>query len=609
MPGGSTTHYLRGNAMSRQSRRHIFFDTEAVQHYDNGVVTQTWLCGVARYLDADTRRREPVVFDREYSDPSALWDDVSDFTRRNARTLLWAHNLSYDLRISRALELLPPMGWSLRAIVLDGLACWAKFTWDDRTLVMCDFTSWASVPLSRIASLLNLHQEPLPENQDDLRGMLRRCRQDVEILSEAVTHTLGWLAADDLGNLQITGAGQAWSAFRHRFMTHKVLVHDDERAHQAERKAIWTGRTETYRHGVIEKERTYEYDLPRAYATIAASERLPSVYVGSLKRCSLANLRTWSRTRKLLCDCSVTSPAPIVPTEHDGRILWPVGTFKTTLWDCEILAAVERGAKVRLYRTYVYTAEPCLEKWAKWVLSQLDPDESTATPLQQQILKQWSRSLIGRFALRYRSWTPMGTADSADLYLSRIVGKREEKGAQMMHVGTDLLELGALTSTENELPQITGYITAVCRLRLLDLIETAGWENVYYVDTDSLIVNRAGRTALERRLAGDGAYGLVHKRSIRRLELSGPRQLAIDGERRYSGVPKRARQTGSDTVLGEVWEGLGEALRNGHTGTVLVNERTYRLTGSDRRRKWLPDGRTEPISLDGADTPVGRRRS
>lgn len=605
MAGGAAVHYLRHNAQSKQSRRHIFVDTEARISYGDSQQTQSWLCGVARYLDTDTRRKTPLMYDSEYGSPRALWDDVSDFTRPNSRTILWAHNLAYDLRISRALEILPPMGWSLRAIVLDSLSCWAKFTRDSHTLVCADFTSWASDPLSRIGAYLNIGQEPLPTDPDDIRGMFKRCQRDVEILYAAVTSTLEWLQTNDLGNLQITGAGQAWTAFRHRFMTDKILVHDDQAARTAERRAIWTGRTEAWKHGTFTGRGLQEFDLTRAYATIARDCALPTVYVGKLPRASRANFSRWTETRRLLCDVSVSTSCPAVPTAHNDRILWPVGQFRTTLWDCEIQLLLDRGARVRIHRTYVYTSTKCLSVWAEWILAQLDTENAGASPLQKRILKAWSRSLIGRFALQYRSWAPMGTADSADLYLAKLAGKRERKGAAMLHVGDELLELGAMTEGENSLPQLTGYVTAMCRVRLWELMETAGLDHVYYVDTDSIITDATGGDRLRSRIRADGAYGLMHKRSIGRLELQGPRQLTVDGERRHSGVPKRAIPTGSDEVRGEVWEGFGEALRHGRTGKVLVYERTFKLNGSDHRRRPLPDGDTEPFRLS-PDPPKGR---
>lgn len=604
MPRGAAVHYLRESRSSGQSRRHVVFDTEARFEYDGHIQRQSWLCGVARFLDRDTRLQSPSVGEVVYEDPDSLWRDIAGFTRGGTRTLVWAHNLAYDIRISRALQILPTLGWELGAIALDGQSAWAKFTWGDHTLVLCDFTSWASVPLARIGGWLKIPQTPRPERSDDLGGAIERCKGDVRILAQAVVTTLDWLAANDLGALQITGSGQGMTAFRHRHLTHKMLVHDDEEAHRAERRAIWAGRTEAWRHGIYAKGETFEYDLPRAYATCARDLELPTVYVGKVSSCSYSEFQRWTKSRRLLCSCAIETRSPIAPTTNNDRILWPVGRYSSWLWDCEVQALFDHGARVTIGDTFVYTSEPCLHDWATWILARLSYVGGVDSPLHRRILKQWSRSLVGRFAMQYRGWDDFGTSPDADLSLTRMIGPDERPGARLLQVGHKLFNLSSLRDSENPLPQITGYITAACRVRLWDLMCEAGTDHVYYTDTDSLIVDALGRRRLEARIAKDGAHGLVSLGQIGRLELNGPRQLAVDGHRRHSGVPMAARPAGSDVVVGEVWEGLGEALRRGHPNEVVVQERAFNLRGQDQRREWLTGGRTRAITLgDGAPLP------
>jgi hypothetical protein len=367
-----------------------------------------------------------------------------------------------------------------------------------------------------------------------------------------------------------------------------------------ERRAIWAGRTEAWRHGVFGKVGLHEFDLQRAYATVARDCEVPTVYVGAIedRHVSPEDIRAWTNNhRRILAEVMVTTDEPLVPTEHEDRVLWPVGTFQSTLWDSEISLLHERGQDVRIHRAYVYTATPCLRDWATWILGELGPN-SNSTPLQRRILKQWSRSLIGRFALQYREWNEIGEAEESDLFLSVQTGEGVPEKSEILQAGRTVLELGRMRDGENCLPQVTGYITSVCRVRLWELMCEAGLENVFYVDTDSLIVNAAGAANLERRIVADGAYGLVHKACIGHIEIQGPRQISINGERRYSGVPRGASPSDEpNEVVGEVWEGLGESLRNGRPNEVRVYERAFKLIGSDTRRKWLDNGGTEAIVL------------
>src|SRR6266498_5918234 len=225
MPKPDGPHYLRTNAHTKLPRRHVFFDTEAQISYDAGVQVQTWQCGAAEFHNLDTRKRTPVVTRHDYLTPQEFWDDVSGFCRPGTRTILWAHNLAYDLRTSAAFKHLPERDFRLRAVTLDGLSTWARFTRDKASLICADLTSWIAQPLARIAADLGMVPEPLPLDLTDVPAMLKRCRQDAAILAAAVREILRWLEADDLGNWQITGSAQALSCFRHKHLTHKLLVH------------------------------------------------------------------------------------------------------------------------------------------------------------------------------------------------------------------------------------------------------------------------------------------------------------------------------------------------------------------------------------------------
>lgn len=590
-------HYLRHNQTSRMPRRHVFIDTEARIDYTPPVQTQRWSCGVAEFYDCDPKRKAPLLEAADYTDPRELWAAVDTFCRPGARTIVWAHNLSYDLRIARGLEILPSLGWSLRAIVLDGQACWARFTKGKATMVCTDLTAWFAVPLALVGADLGLDQEPLPLDPEDTVATLRRCARDVEILRRAVLATFAFIQRADLGNWQMTGAGQAWSAYRHRFMTHKLLVHDDEQARESERRAIWAGRTECWRHGDLTTPGMVEYDLPRAYATVAQNCAIPTVLLGSLPRITNAQFSEWWPKRRLLCNVRVTTARPLVPALHDGRIVWPVGTFKTTLWDNEIRLVLRDGGRVRFGKTWVYSSEPALQRWANWILDAIGLGADAYSPLERRLLKHWSRALIGRFSLRYRQWDPLGTSEDPDLALSTLTGAGNADGAKLLQVGHDLLELTGMVDSENAMPQITGYVTAECRCRLWDLIDSAGMDQVLYMDTDSVIVTAKGARTLDRRIELNTAYGLQRKRSIRRLELRGPRNITVDAELRVSGVPRKAERLDTDVYSGETWEGLGRALESGDVGRVLVYERVFRLRPTDRRRVWLLGGGTEPIRL------------
>lgn len=588
-------HYIRPNDSSRIPRRHVVIDTEACAVTRGNAQWQSWRCGVAVFLeftDAGVWRRKTV----EYTDVGALWDDVLGFTRAKRRTVLWAHNLAYDLRIADALATLDGRGWVMADIRVESRGTWGRWSNGTRTLIAADTSSIFPTSVEQLGRALGLVKLPLPHG-DDMAAWLERCTRDVEITAEALRLYLTWLREQDMGTWQVTGAGQSYGVWRHKHLTHKVLVSDDTRAREAERRAMWTGRAEAWSHGAHPTQPVVDLDWTCAYARIAAEVDVPVKAWSVSRSVSLNTLLTWTRRYAVLAEVTVDTDTPVVPCEHGGFIVWPTGRFDTVLWDPELRLLAEAGARVRVGRVWLYRKAPALKQWADWILGELDKPAGAIPPWRRIVLKHWSRTLIGRFGLRYRTWEEFATSPESHLRVMDGWDTDTDAATRYLQIGHRVLTLGDETEGRDAVPAITGYIMSEARARLWRAADVIGAERVLYVDTDSLLVDTAGRDAYRALACDPRLAGLREKRAFTGWAIAGPRQVVVGGQPRIAGVPRNARQTGPWSFKGEVWRGLGESLRQGEPASVRVTARVFAVRHVDRRRVHGADGRTEPIHL------------
>lgn len=362
---------------------------------------------------------------------------------------------------------------------------------------------------------------------------------------------------------------------------------------------MWTGRAEAWRYGSNERERVYDYDWHCSYARIARDCELPVRQTSISRGLALPYLLKLAKRQAILAEVEVTTNVPVVPTEQDSRILWPVGTFHTTLWDPELALLAESGARVRVGRVWLYRKCPVLHEWARWILARLDDPVELVPPWLRLILKHWSRALIGRFAMQYTTWEPFATSEQDDIGLWS--GHDVDTGDlfELMQVGTEVRQRSGATEGRDSVPAITGYVMSEARRRLWTAAQLVGPEDVYYMDTDSLLVNRAGHERLAKLQDHPDLDGLRLKRRYTGWRIAGPRKLILGDEQRIAGVPKRATQTGPWRFEGEVWRGLSESIRVGELDAVRVTSRTFRVLQEDTRRVRRPDGRTVPVRVEG----------
>jgi len=591
-------HWIRGNATSRLPNRFIFLDSEATETITGYTKIQTWRLAVTAF-DHREKRGAPwqETHWQDHTTPESLWTYIDSCTKRKARTVLFAHNLAYDLRITQAFHHLGRLGWGIHRLSVHDRSVGAVLRRDNRSLVLVDSMAWLPMGLAKVGQLVGTQKLDLPCMDDPDSQWLARCRMDVNILRAAMLDLLTWVEDDDLGNWQRTGAGQAWATWRHRFYTNRVLVHSDEEAQAAEVASTYTGRCEAWRHGKLERGQWHEWDMALCYPRVAQSTRLPARFNGRRQRPSMRWLRRMHPSHRLLVRATVSTPSPVLPTRQDGHILWPTGDFEGWWWECELFAAEDAGATVTPIECFDYWSSPCLAKWADWVIDLVESPPPGFSLVRQAAAKHQARALIGRFGTRYTMWRPWGAAHPDAIALEGFVSIDDDESGQILTLGDEAWIGTDQRYGADACIAIMAAVMAEARCRLWAAMNVAGLQNVAYIDTDSLIVNEAGHARLAAWTQSGEGFGLREKDAITHLTILGPRQLVTNGNARISGVPANAQKMSATLWSGEKWEGLTTALSVGHADRVVIRPADWRIEGTDRRRLHLADGRTAAVAV------------
>src|SRR5579872_200567 len=250
VPDDRTKHLIRLNHQCRIPKRWIAVSVDAGTEQGDNEQVQRWASGAAVYwrrgLKRGDDRREAV-----YDSAEALWKDVAQFCRPGTRTVVITYSLGRVVRISRLLELLPVLGFELEWCNLDRNVSTMAWRSDRGTLVLCDIFAWLPIPLHKISDLVGTRDIPRPRGNATVDKWSNYCLNNASIIQAAKAALLDYIESEQLGNWQPTGAGMSYATWRHKFMSHKVLVHNNPEVIQAERAAMHTGRAEAWKHGVL----------------------------------------------------------------------------------------------------------------------------------------------------------------------------------------------------------------------------------------------------------------------------------------------------------------------------------------------------------------------
>lgn len=593
-------HWIKHNQQERMPSRMVAFDTEARSDYGKDTEVQSWRVGCAIRWRNDLKtgdHAEAEVFDN----PESFWQWVAEYTAEGKRTIVWAHNLGYDVRTSAMFDILPRYGFRLEWCNLDRNISSATWRSDHGSIVLADTWTWIPLPLEQIAPQVGLVKYRMPSDGSKDADWARYCMRDCEILYHVVSDLMSFVRTQGLGNWQPTGAGMAYATWRHKFMRHKVLVHDDVDALEAERIAMHTGRAEAWRHGELLGEKWTEIDLRDAYLTIASEVDLPRKLHMHHRSISVRQFERLRDTFCLLCRVTITTNVPCTPTKIGGRHVWPIGTFDTWLWDNELALALEYGSKVKIHEAYTYARAPILQEWARWVLDILHGDNPGLSSIVRTHQKHCGRALIGRLALRTPSWEYWGENINHEIGITHVVMADEDRVTRILAVGNDCLIETERLEGKDSLPMVTGYIMAECRCRLFRSMDHAGFENLAHVDTDSILCNATGLDRMgTMELLPLGRYWSV-KGTYRRLYIYGPRAYYRDRQRVVAGIPRRAEETAPGVFSDQRWSSLSADLERGQARSVTLTDATWHLRTSDPRRADAVGGRGMTRAYDAAE--------
>ena len=590
------SHWVKNNHQERMPHRWIAMDTEAWRKPVKAGESQSWRCGVAISWRDDLKTGDARQVCAT-TDPDEMWRFVTSACKPRTRTVLWAHNLSYDARISRMFTILPKLGWHLDWFNLSEQVSTIVWRSEYGTLVCADLASWLPTTIQRVAGMAGTRKKAMPLDKDPDSNWLAYCYRDAEVVEKAVRALMGFVRSEGLGNWQPTGAGMMYATWRHKFLGHHVLVHDDVKALEAERAAMHTGRAEAWRHGTLHGDVWSEYDMRMAYCQIAAECDLPLKLKYHDKRVTLSAYRRMSLQYRCLARVTVRTDVPVVPFRADDRTLWPVGEFETWLWDTEIDLAIGESADVEIHEMYRYTKAPVLREWAGWCLRSLDAATHVDDPMVAMWIKHGSRALIGRIALRSRTWELWGDNVTGETGTELVTDTGTGDTFRVMHAGDVTLRESEIREGDSSCPQITSWIMSECRARLWRAMRSAGLDSVAHVDTDALIVRSGGRLGSGATAFADVPGDWRLKGAWRTIAVHGPRNIRMGAERKVSGVPLRARETASNKFVGEKWESLATSLSRGSESVVVVRDASWQLKPRDPRRQDDMDRPTYTVAV------------
>ena len=592
-------HFLKRNAKNELPQYMIFVDTESkgVQINDTRQHHYLWF-GWAKRIRARSRNGNETKTERwiRFTSANDFWRWVQDNAMDKTRTWIFAHNWNFDGGILNISRVLPALGYTLGKYINDKPPFIIRWYNGSHTLLLVDTLNYFAGSLASIGESIGIPKLEFPQGDQDQTVWDTYCRRDVEVLEKAVLAFRTLVDELDLGNFQTTLASQAFTAYRHRFMSHQILIHDKLDICKMEREGYYGGRTECFRVGYIE-QRVYYLDINSMYPSVMRRNQFPTIIRGVVRSPCLEDVQGLLDRYCVVGDCLIDTKRPIFPQRIDGRLCFPTGRFRAVLTSPEIRLGIQLGAITYIRKLAYYEQADIFTKFIDELYQVRQKYRAEGNITFTYMVKILMNSLYGKFGQNGTQWEETGEKrDSFEGILYEQETPDEPIRKLRYRLGA-VQEFKREGESENSFPAISAHVTAYGRIMLWELIEKAGRENVYYTDTDSLIVNQIGYDRLQDEL-DETVLGKLKLESVSSsCELYGPKDYRFGDTVRIKGVKRNAVQVAEKTWEQDMFRSWDYVISHGADGYIPIERVQKTLRREYKKGVVNPDGTITPFCL------------
>lgn len=562
-----------------------------------------WAC-VRRERDAARPTREWVRLDA----PEDFWRVLSRIGDASRPVWVVAHNLVYDFFMVGGVRALLQRGYKLLSVYNKGPTTLLRARNGKRKVYFVDSLNFFQGALAEWGGAIGL-----PKLKADLirgtdRAVSAYCHRDVEILVTLFDSWIALVRSQDFGGLSVTVGSQSMTAFRHRLMKHSIYFHDNADVTALEREAYYGGRVECFRVGRLPPGRYTFLDVNSMYPYVMARNDYPTGLRDHVRGGRPAEVLDAAGAGAVVARVLVEVPRPVVPVRRDGKTLFPVGRFWTALTtpDLSAVARIGRILEVDAYATY--DARPIFREFVREMYRLRQGFAADGKPLWSRLVKLMLNSLYGKFGQRSEEWR--GVENVEGFPPGRMLYSHLDQPDLLPAIclGPVVWYCWKRGNGRKAFPAIAAHVTAYARQVLSTYINRAGQGHVYYVDTDSLLVDRAGLARLSPALSDSALGRLKTEGSAARVTIRCPKDYDFGEKKRLKGISKAARKNRDGSYTDIHWPKLigllGRGITEGYHTTVVRK----RLTRTYDKGIVTASGAVEPFRLEEASRRRGESR-
>lgn len=585
-------HKLKGNKTVQIPSRLIFYDTETWLNQAEDLIYCPLRLGVACYVRTDRNEERWLVF----KEAKQFWEWIDKQINAKEKVLVFSHNQHFDFNVVEGFKLSYQYGWELKKWIFDSQRFIVKFKKDNRYLVFLDSGNIIKEKLENLGKAIELKKLKVDFDTVNDKDLIEYCKRDVEILKRFILHYIDFIKQHELGCFKYTIASQAFQAFKHRFMHHDIYVHDNKIAIDLERRSYRGGRNECFVIGKLKGDNFYLLDVNSMYPFVMKEFDYPVRLKFVSRNCDENFLKELLKKYCVIADVNLTTEENVFGVKLK-KLIFPIGTFNVTLCTNELKYALQNCRINKIGTFVVYEKARIFKDYVDFFYKLKKEYKEKGDSVRYMLTKLFLNSLYGKFGQKVELFELVGETDKEYWDNEKIWDMEDKRWIHQIILNGKIYEKTKEEEGFDSIVAIASEVTANARMTLWNYMKKAGLENVYYVDTDSLLVNSQGFTNLRSEIDPVKLGKLSIELVTDRVELRGLKDYTIGEKYKIKGIKNNAEYLGNNTYRQQQFLKTRTLLRGGIIDKACIKIVTKKLERNYDKGKLLPDGRVTPFLL------------
>ncbi len=483
--------YLKTVKKTSFPHRFLFIDIETLQYKELDTDIHRMRLGITCYVRIG---KSPYDIQQEkwdfFTKQESICDYINSLTYDKNPLWIIASNPKFDLGAIGFIYHFTKWNWKLEFVAEKGMVFILNVKNDKRKIKVVAIQNYFPTSIAILGKWINKPKLDIDVFTDDLDLLGIYCFRDVEILMDCFLKYVCYVFDNDMGGFTLTRSAQAFMVFRHRFMSHKILIHKRPNVSKLERSSYHGGRVECIRIGKQPKQDYIQLDVNSMYSYVMKNNDYPTMIKGHVEKHNLKHLETLLDKRCVTARVLIDTDKPVYAHNLHGKCCFPIGVFWETLNTRALKYALKHNHIKDISCGVYYRKAKIFKRYIEYFWSQRLKANKKNDYVMSQFIRIFLNAFYGKWAqqvpiLIEKYYEPENKFEIEHWY--NAVTKEFGETTTLFH---ETRTYKGKQDSKNTYCGISAHITEDARLYLWNLLNKCGLENVYYCDTDCLIVTR-----------------------------------------------------------------------------------------------------------------------